>query len=246
MNAIVELYHWSLNTAITIGWPISYIELVILFFNVLCVYLVGKNKVLNYPVGLVGIVTYMFFCYTLNFYSEYFLQMFFFVFSIIGWYMWSKKDTSGEVLQVHYMNWYGFGGLCVFWVLASYLLGSNINELFALYVTKVLFPVMEVLGITHGAYVHEPASFPYLDAFTVWGQIIATFLMIRRVVQSWICWIAIDVLCVPMFFLKGGFGVSIMFGLFTVLATMGLVKWIKIVRNEKLQYQKSVTEFASI
>ena len=124
MNAIVELYHWSLNTAITIGWPISYIELVILFFNVLCVYLVGKNKVLNYPVGLVGIVTYMFFCYTLNFYSEYFLQMFFFVFSIIGWYMWSKKDTSGEVLQVHYMNWYGFGGLCVFWVLASYLLGS--------------------------------------------------------------------------------------------------------------------------
>ena len=87
-----------------------------------------------------------------------------------------------------------------------------INELFALYVTKVLFPVMEVLGITHGAYVHEPASFPYLDAFTVWGQIIATFLMIRRVVQSWICWIAIDVLCVPMFFLKGGFAVSIMFG----------------------------------
>ena len=246
MNLIIELYHLSLNTAITIGWPISYIELVILFFNVLCVYLVGKNKVLNYPVGLVGIVTYMFFCYTLNFYSEYFLQMFFFVFSLIGWYMWSKKDTDGEVLKVHYMNWYGFGGLCVFWVLASYLLGSNINEIFALYVTKVLFPVMEVLGINHGAYVHEPASFPYLDAFTVWGQIIATFLMIRRVVQSWICWIAIDVLCVPMFFLKGGFGVSIMFTLFTVLATIGLVKWIKIVQKEKNAVQKSITEFAVI
>lgn len=233
MNTIIQLYDLSLKPAITLGWPISYIELVILFFNVLCVYLVGKNKVLNYPVGIIGIIAYGFFCYTLNFYSEYFLQMFFFVFSLVGWYMWSKKDNgTGEVLPVRYLSWFTFSTYCVLWLIATYLLGNNINQIFAMYVTNVLFPLMDFVGIIHADYIHQPASFPHLDAFTVWGQIIATWMMIRRYVQSWICWIVIDVLSVPMFFLKGGFGVSIMFGLFTILATMGLFRWMKLAKNQ--------------
>ena len=75
MLDIVQWYNFMLQPAITLGWPISYMELVILAFNIGGVYLAARNTVWTAPVCLVAIVAYCVFCYTLRFYSEFFLQI---------------------------------------------------------------------------------------------------------------------------------------------------------------------------
>lgn len=223
---VVSMYQYLLEPVVTIGWPLSILDFILLGFNLTCVYLVGKNNILNYPIGIVAIVAYMFMCFSLGFYSEFFLQIYFFFASIIGWYMW--RTNASSVLNPHYVKLQSFIGIIVIWVLGSYILGSNIDMFFQQFV-EFISPVLSWLnGEEVVTYIHEPAAFPYIDAFTTVGQVIAMILMMRKIIESWYIWIAIDVVSIPMFYIKGGYSVSIMFAVFLCLAVIGLFRWIKI------------------
>lgn len=223
MQQMIDIYHSLLQPAITLGWPITYMELIILVFNVFGVYLAAKNNVLTAPVCLVAITAYMLTCYSLNFYSEFFLQIYFFIANIWLLFAWtSRKD--GKKTEVHYMGWLEYLAVAGLWIAGTYMLGSNIDALFAGATTAI----MAIVGFFTGEvyqYMHTPASYPYIDAFTTIGQVIAMILMVRRVIENWWMWIVIDLVSIPMFILKGGYGVSLMFVLFLIPAIKGAIEW---------------------
>ena len=113
------------------------------------------------------------------------------------------------------------------WLGGAWFLGSNIDLFFTVFVTSGMALVSLVTDQSY-TYVHHAASYPFVDAFTVVGQIIAMILMVRRYICNWHIWILIDLICIPMFALKGGYGVSLMFLIFTGVAVYGLMTWKKI------------------
>ena len=114
------------------------------------------------------------------------------------------------------------------WLIGTWLLGSNIDSLFSSFALGV--SALVGMFTTVPTYVHEAASYPYIDAFTTVGQVLAMILMVRRVVENWWIWIIVDIVSIPMFALKGGYGVSLMFALFLVPATIGAIRWHKLAK----------------
>lgn len=228
MNDLLSVYYWLLQPAITLGWEISYMELILLVFNVGGVYLAAKNNILTAPVCIVAIIAYMALCISKNFYSEFFLQIYFLYANIWLLYAWSKK-SNGDKTKPHYMNIQWYIGVGVAWILGTIVLGFNIDVLFqsfAIAITAFVGMFTEVQ-----LYQHYPASYPFIDAFTTVGQVIAMILLVRRAIENWWIWIIIDIVSIPMFALKGGYGVSLMFILFLAPAIYGAIKWHKLSRE---------------
>lgn len=216
-----------LSPMVTLGWPISYIEVIILAFNIASVYLASRNSSLNYSVGLVGIFTYMWLCYVLAFYSEFFLQIVFAIMSIVGLIMW-RANAGKPLLKITDTTWLQDLVVITVLVAGTAFVGSNIDVIFSTFVSMLILPIMDVITGTTHEYIHVPASYPYIDAFTSTAQVVAMWLMVKRKIQCWYLWITIDVVSIPMFALKGGYGISVMFMVFLGLASYGLYNWRKL------------------
>lgn len=73
-----------------------------------------------------------------------------------------------------------------------------------------------------------PASYPFLDAFTTVMSFAAQWLMAKRKWESWVLWIVVDIIGVWLYYVKGVVFVSGLYGVFLILATKGLVNWVKL------------------
>ena len=74
----------------------------------------------------------------------------------------------------------------------------------------------------------EPASFPYLDAFTTIMSFVATILMAHKKIECWYLWILVDIIGIWLYFQKGIVFVSVLYAIFLILATKGLINWNKL------------------
>jgi nicotinamide mononucleotide transporter len=68
---------------------------------------------------------------------------------------------------------------------------------------------------------------PYWDSFTTSTAFVGMWLMAKKKVENWIAWIITDLVSVPLYFYKGLVLTSFQYFIFTVLAVLGLVAWVK-------------------
>ena len=73
----------------------------------------------------------------------------------------------------------------------------------------------------------KPAAYPYFDAYTTVLSVIATIWMARRIIESWVLWILVDVVAIALYFLKGIKLVSIEYVIFLIMSVYGLIAWIR-------------------
>ena len=73
----------------------------------------------------------------------------------------------------------------------------------------------------------EPAAAPLRDAFTTVASIVAVTLLAKKNVESWAIWITVDLIALVYYFQVGIILVGIEYIVFAILATFGLIKWIK-------------------
>ena len=69
------------------------------------------------------------------------------------------------------------------------------------------------------------AAAPYADATIAGISVAAQILQSLRRVESWVLWIAVDALAIMLFAWRGLFVTSALYGLFFVLAIVGLIEW---------------------
>ena len=66
---------------------------------------------------------------------------------------------------------------------------------------------------------------PYGDAFTTVASLCAQWMLARKQLESWVCWIAVDVVAIGIYFSKGLYVTTGLYAVFLVLATYGLISW---------------------
>ncbi len=209
---------FNINTVFFTIWnyPMSHIEFWGTLFNIWCVYLTAKGKISSWGVGLVGIVLYMFLFYQIQLYSDLTEQIYFLVMSFYGWYIWlhprnkedSKENNHKKVSHNSVKsNWIYVGAIIV----GTIALGFFMSKI------HLIFPTWFTI----------PASFPYLDAFTTVMSFAATILMAHKKIECWYLWILVDIIGIGLYFAKDVKFISAEYLLFLILATIGLIKWLK-------------------
>ena len=81
---------------------------------------------------------------------------------------------------------------------------------------------------TAGLYLVLPrlgGSAVFWDALTTSLSLCAQWLLNRKYVENWYCWIAVDVIYVPLYLYKGLYLTSLLYAVFLCMATIGLIEW---------------------
>jgi nicotinamide mononucleotide transporter len=192
------------------GYPMSYLELAGTVFNLWSVWLVARKNILTWPVGVVGVILFAILFYQIQLYSDLVEQVYFLVTGFYGWWIWGRTAGGGE--RTVPITRSGAAGVATSLAIVAggtaamgYLM-AHIHRLL-----PALFP--------------QPASYPYLDALTTVMSFVATILMAHKQVECWYLWIAVDVIGIGLYFAKGVVFVSLLYLVFLVLATRGLLTW---------------------
>ncbi|MDB2705759.1 nicotinamide riboside transporter PnuC [Pseudomonadota bacterium] len=78
----------------------------------------------------------------------------------------------------------------------------------------------------------ETSQHPYLDASVTIFSVMNTFLMAKKVMQTWLYWVVIDAAAVVLYAQSGFYATVILFAVYTVLAMLGYINWQKSYRQQ--------------
>jgi nicotinamide mononucleotide transporter len=202
-----------------LDYKMSYLEFFAVLFGLAGVWLSAKTNIWNWPVGIVNIILSGFFYYQIQLYPDMFLQVFFFVTSLLGWWRWAhpgpEEEDKKHELRVSFMNWKQVLFILIIGVFGTFAMGAMASRL------REWFPVIFNL----------PSSYPYTDSFILVMSIVTTFFVIQKKVECWIVWIIVDAVAAYLYFLKGAHFFALEYLIFTFLAAFGLWRWIKEYRS---------------
>ncbi|HOV14357.1 MAG TPA: nicotinamide riboside transporter PnuC, partial [Spirochaetota bacterium] len=71
----------------------------------------------------------------------------------------------------------------------------------------------------------NPASFPFGDAFTTIMSINAQIFMTHKKRESWLMWVAVDIVAMIIYFIKGIHLVAIEYIIFGIISVFGFYSW---------------------
>ena len=184
---------------ITIPWGFI-IELIAVFFGLICVWFMKKERVLAFPFGIINVLVYVYIFFVAKLYANAAINGFFFLMSVYGWYNWTRKDSSDHTIRIT---------RC-----------SKTELLLNAIAVMVFFVVIRfVLGN------YTASKIPSWDAMTTAIYIVAQWLLSRKKIENWILWIGADAVMIVLCAWEGLYFSSFQYAVFTVIATMGFMEW---------------------
>ena len=165
-----------------------------------CVWLAARESLWNFPVAIVSCGLYILIYHQIHLYSDRNLQGFFIALSAYGWYEWlygGRHRTPLPVSRTPAREW---------------LLTS-------------LFAAAYTAGFGWYLQHHTDAAFPYLDSLTTGVSLVAQFLLMRKRLENWLLWVAVDAVYVPILWVKGLYPTSLLYVLYLGLAAYGYWQW---------------------
>lgn len=176
------------------------VEIAAALLGVINVVLVVRRSTWNYPFGIAMVTLYFFVFWEAKLYSDALLQIFFFVIQLYGWWAWYHAKHVDRGVAVAWMKWSAR---------LRWLVGTAVAVL--------------IWGA--GMYRWTDAAAPFVDATTAGLSVAAQILQSLRRIESWVLWIAVDMIAIGLFAWRGLLVTTALYGLFLVLAFVGLVEW---------------------
>ena len=72
---------------------------------------------------------------------------------------------------------------------------------------------------------YSEAALPYIDSFTTWGAIVATFMVARKVLENWLYWFVIDSVSIYLYVNRELYLTALLFAGYLVLIVIGYLSW---------------------
>ena len=182
----------------------SVIESLAVLFSLLYVILAAKENIWCWVAALISVSLYIYICYTAKLYPETGLQIFYLIMAIIGYFTWNKKNK--EKIK----EWSEFKHLIII------ILGALFSFIMGFYF-----------------FTYTESAMPIIDSITTTFSIIATYMVVKKVLGNWLYWIVIDLLSVYMYFHRDLHLTSLLFVAYATIAVFGYISWsYRIKKNE--------------
>lgn len=183
------------------GAPVSWAEVLGDISGLGCVWLLTRQSMWNWPVGLANNVFWALLFFRAKLYGDAGLQGIFFVLGCYGWWCWrtpvGERQEPQRVRSTSRLEWLVLGGLTLTATVA---------------VTAVLATKTD-----------SPA--PLADASVLTLSLAATWGQAQRLLESWWIWIAVDVISVPLYVSRSLYPTAVLYGIFGLLCVRGLRAW---------------------
>ena len=207
------------------------LELIAALLGILSVWFSKKENILVFPTGLISTLIYVYLLSKWNYYGDLIINVYYSIMSIYGWYMWSKVIDSSKNEHISISRTNGIDklksfGIFVFtsiFVIVVYrhynVMPNNLN-----FSDSVKYAIEKT---TSGNLKEFRQATPYLDTFTTGAAFVAMWLMANKKIENWVFWIAVNIVSVPLYFVKGYGFTGIQYFIFLILAILGYIEWRK-------------------
>ncbi|AEV81465.1 nicotinamide mononucleotide transporter [Actinoplanes sp. SE50] len=168
--------------------------------GLLNVWLLVRQHVLNWPLGILNVLLLMLVFGTAGLYADMGLQVVYVILGLYGWWAWLRGGADHTALVVR---------------------PTTRAEWLALAVAGVL--------LTGGLWLFldrlTGSTVPLADAVTTALSLLATYGQTRKLVESWWLWIAADLIYIPLYCYKELWLTAILYVAFLALCVAGLRSW---------------------
>ncbi|MFF3863723.1 nicotinamide riboside transporter PnuC [Streptomyces sp. NPDC002209] len=180
----------------------SWTEILGFATGALCVWLVARQHVANWPIGIANNVFFIVLFAQSGLYADAGLQIVFIALAAYGWWSWTHGGGPGsaEALPVRRTTrteWAVLAAAGAVGVLGLTLLLGRVTD----------------------------STVPFWDALTTGLSLMATYGQCRKLVESWWLWIAADLVYIPLYAYKGLYLTSALYAGFLALCVVGLLGW---------------------
>ncbi|MFG2873116.1 nicotinamide riboside transporter PnuC [Streptomyces sp. NPDC048338] len=181
--------------------PVSWTEVLGFGSGALCVWLVARQHLANWPIGIANNLFFVLLFTQAGLYADAGLQLVFIALAAYGWWTWTHGGGPGSdalpVRRTSRTEWT--------WLLAAGAVGT-------LALTLLLDRATD-------------STVPFWDALTTALSLMATYGQCRKRLESWWLWIAADVVYVPLYAYKDLYLTSLLYVGFMTLCVLGLRGW---------------------
>jgi nicotinamide mononucleotide transporter len=188
----------------------SSLELIAVVTGMASVWFARKENILVYPTGIISVLIYVYLCFFAKLYADMGINFFYFIMSVYGWYMWTRKGKILNTLQISQSGrkgqlLYVLAGIVIFLILGFILLNYTDSDV------------------------------PLWDSFTTAVFIIAMWLMARKKIEHWAAWTIGNLVSIPLYFYKGMVFTSFQYMVFLILAILGYLEWEKRLKSRPVK-----------
>ena len=178
----------------------SWTQWVALLSGIVYVILAAREKIACWIFGIISCSAIAWDDFTtFKLYADGILQVIYILMGAWGLWQWSKGDEDDD-LPIQRRPW-------------------KEHVVAILIVAALSWPISYTLAT------YTEAAYGYWDTATTILSLYATWLLIRKAVENWLYWIAIDAMYVVLFYQTGGKLVSLLYLIFLVVATYGFFEW---------------------
>jgi len=148
------------------------------------------------------VVLYAFIFFEAKLYSDAILQVYFLLMQVYGVWNWLQGRADDGLVVVETMS----NEQRIIWGSITLGISAGIGFVFATY---------------------TDAALPWIDAPIAAMSIVAQYLMSIRKIENWILWIAVDVIAVGIYPVRGLYLTTALYFIFLVTSVVGLIEWNK-------------------
>lgn len=182
--------------------PVSWAEVLGDVTGALCVYLLARQNVLTWPLGLANNVFWGLLFFRARLYADSTLQGLFFASGVYGWWRWTRPaaerdDGVSPVRRTRPREWAAIAGATL--------------------------PATAIAALALARATDSPA--PLADASILTLSLAATYGQAHRLLESWLVWIVVDVISVPLYLSRGLYPTALLYVVFGVLCVLGFREW---------------------
>jgi nicotinamide mononucleotide transporter len=192
------LFQYLTDTLAAMEW----LEFTGLVSGLVCVWLLIRQNVWTFPIGLIYAVVSVVVFIEAKLYADVLLSAYYVLMNAYGWYFWlyGGVRTAADELPVTRTP------------LATWV--------FLVVVTGVAIAAMGWFFDTR-----TDASFPYWDSATTCMSFAGMWMTARKYLENWIVWLAVDVIATAIYYVKGIHFYAILYGVYLGMAIMGWRAW---------------------
>ena len=181
------------------------LEIIAVIFGLLSVWFSKRDNILVFPTGIISTLIFVYILLVYGLLGDMLINGYYFIMSIYGWVLWSKKDDKDFYLPITRLN-----------NQRDKRAAALIFVLTILFVVAVYFYFSKWNSWT-----------AYADTLTTAVFFVGMWLMARKKIENWLFWIVGDIISIPLYFYKGLVFSAVQYLIFTIIAYYGYKAWQK-------------------
>ena len=150
------------------------LETLAVSFSIAYVIFAAFEKKVCWWFGLAGSLIYILIFYDVNLYMESLLSVYYAFMAVCGLFVWGKSENKNHKRPI---------------------IKLDMRTHFLILLLIITLTAISGYILTRASDAHMP----YLDSFTTWSSVIATILVVRKVLENWIYWISIDTISIYIY-----------------------------------------------